>query len=113
MNRQLRALRRGARVVPFARSLEFAQTQGFSEPERTGANARQPLPCRRSRVRVLSSALEESANRPAASVAGRATMGAAWLHQLTDRLDQATKWAAPERPLFDCRRARERDGDNP
>jgi hypothetical protein len=33
------------------------QTEGFGEPERTGANARQPLPCRRSWVRVPSSAL--------------------------------------------------------
>jgi hypothetical protein len=33
------------------------QTTGFGELTRTGANARQPLPCRRSRVRVPSSAL--------------------------------------------------------
>jgi hypothetical protein len=50
------------------RSLSFApvrsllskwlQTRCFSEPERTGANARQLLPCRRSWVRVPSSALK-------------------------------------------------------
>ena len=55
------------------RSLAFAavrsldpkplQTGGFSEHERTGANARQPLPCRRSWVRVPSSALLESPKR--------------------------------------------------
>jgi hypothetical protein len=35
------------------------QTGGFSERERTGANVRQHLPCRRSWVRVPSSALEK------------------------------------------------------
>jgi hypothetical protein len=39
------------------------QTRRFSEPEQTDANARQPLPCRRSWVRVPSSAPKTPVNR--------------------------------------------------
>src|SRR5712691_10377912 len=47
------------------RSLEWnsLQTVGFGEQKRTGANARQSLPCRRSWVRVPSSALKTAAQR--------------------------------------------------
>jgi hypothetical protein len=43
------------------------QTTSFGEQERTGANARQRLPCRRSWVRVPSSALQIPANGRALS----------------------------------------------
>ncbi len=39
------------------------QTAGFGERKRTGANGRQPLPCRRSWVRVPSSALRSLLDR--------------------------------------------------
>jgi len=49
----------GVRSLP----LEVAANERFSELTRTGANARQPLPCRRSWVRVPSSAPKTPGNR--------------------------------------------------
>jgi hypothetical protein len=43
--------------------METSANRGLSERARTGANVRAHLPCRRSRVRVPSSALERPGNR--------------------------------------------------
>jgi hypothetical protein len=63
------------------------ETRRFSEHARTGANARHPLPCRRSRVRVPSSA---SRNAWKAAVGGNKSADETALRRLRGRAMVAT-----------------------